>query len=315
MKREGARWRWATLLAALAILVTTVLLAKPQAIAARLGALDAKWVLLGIALSIPTYLTFTLRWYLVARRLGAPMTFLRSWKEYYLGTFVNQTLPTGLAGAALRAVRHAKSERADGRPVGYTIAIRGVVLERISGLACLGIFALVGAVALSAEHPSVGLYGGAAVVAIALAVLFAFRVAERRSSADDSFVKAARHALLRKGAFAQQLLVSSLGVVLLLLIFYCAARATAVGLSLGQTFLVAPLILGAMVIPLAMAGWGVREAAAAALFTALGTDASTGVAVSITYGAIGLLSSFPGLVILLLQSDLGTRTRVVENYE
>jgi uncharacterized membrane protein YbhN (UPF0104 family) len=307
MSAEGGRWRWLSLPGAVVLLVVTVLLADPQAIAAKLGALDPQWVLLGILLSIPTYMTFALRWYLVTQRLGAPITYARSLKEYYLGTFVNQTLPTGLAGAALRAMRHAKSDRPDGRPVGYATAIRGVVLERISGLACLAIFALVGAAALGAQHPQVGLYGAGAVVAIVLSVFFAFRVADARAPAGTSFVQAARDALLSSGALVQHLLVSSLGVVLLVLGFYCAARATAVGLSLGQTFLVAPLILGAMVIPLAIAGWGVREAAAAALFAALGADAATGVAVAITFGVIGLLSSLPGLVILLMPRDLGTR--------
>ena len=226
MTPDRARWRWLPLAGALVLLVVTIVLAKPEAIAAKLAALEAGWVLLGIGFSIPTYLTFALRWQLVTKRLGAPITFMRAWREYYLGTFVNQALPTGLAGAALRAIRHATSERSDGTPVGYSTAIRGVVLERISGLACLGLFALVGAVLLSAQHPTVGLYGGAAVVAIACAVFLAFRFAELRVPDDNSFVDAAREALVRKGALVQHLLLSSLGVVLLVLGFYCAARAT-----------------------------------------------------------------------------------------
>jgi uncharacterized membrane protein YbhN (UPF0104 family) len=308
---KGRGGRWLSLALALALLTLTITLAKPQAIAARLVELDPVWLLLGVLVSIPTFLVFALRWYLVTRRLGAPLSYARSLREYYLGTFVNQTLPSGLAGAALRTMRHARSTGKSGEPVGYPLAIQGVVLERISGLAALALFALVGAAALSRQHPKVGLYGAAAVLAIALAAAIAFRLAASRASKQDSFVEGARNALLRDGALLEQLAVSCAGVVLLVLGFYCAARASDVGLSLAQTFFVAPLILGAMVVPIAMAGWGVREAAAAALFGALGADASTGIAVSITFGGIGLVSCLPGLVVLLLPSKLG----VVENQE
>lgn len=315
MRVKGKGAGWLSLAGAVALLTLTVLLAKPAEIASKLSALDLRWALLGLLVSIPSYLVFALRWYLVTGRLGAPIRYVHSLKEYYLATFVNQTLPTGVAGAALRVIRHAKSDRPNGEPVGYSTAIRGVVLERISGLACLALFALVGAIALSREHPTVGLYGGAAVLAIALALVLAFRLTEARSSSPDSLVEAARVALLRDGALAHQFVVSSAGVVFLVLGFYCAARATDVGLSLGQTFFVAPLILGAMVVPLAMAGWGVREAAAAALFAALGADASEGVAVAIAFGLIGLVSSLPGLVVWLLPKDLGTTSGVVEDGE
>jgi uncharacterized membrane protein YbhN (UPF0104 family) len=162
-----------------------------------------------------------------------------------------------------------------------------------------------------------GLYGGATVVAIVIASGVAFRIAHARAgeTANTSFVEHAQNALLRRGALGYHLLISSLGVVLLVVAFYCAARATDVGLSLERSFYVAPMILGSMVIPLAIAGWGVREAAAAALFAALGADAATGVAVSITFGLISLLSSLPGLLVWLTPLPSGSASGVVENAE
>ncbi len=281
------------------LLLLTIVLADPRAIATRLGNLDFAWFLLGVGLSIPTYFVLALRWQRVLHRLDAPLSFYRALQEYYLGTFVNQTLPTGMAGSALRTVRHAKSLRPSGECVGYSTAIQGVLLERISGLIVLAPFALVGAAALSRQHPKVGLYGAVAVVVILVATALAFRFAESRNASETSFVEASRRALLRDGAFLEQALLSGAGIVLLILGFYCAARATHVGLSLGQTFYVAPLILGAKVVPLAVAGWGAREAAAAALFAALGASAGAGVAVSISFGVIGLVSSLPGVLLLL----------------
>jgi len=82
--------------------------------------------------------------------------------------------------------------------------------------------------------------------------------------------------------------------------FYCAAQAGEVSVSLGRALLVTPLILASMVVPLAVAGWGIREAAAAATFAAMGLDASSGVAVSVTFGLISLVASAPGALVWLV---------------
>ena len=96
------------------------------------------------------------------------------------------------------------------------------------------------------------------------------------------------------------LLISGGSVVLLCIVFYCAARAGHVDVSIGRALIVTPIILASMVIPLAIAGWGIREAAAAALFAAMELDAGSGVAVSIAFGLVSLLASLPGAIVWLL---------------
>ena len=63
--------------------------------------------------------------------------------------------------------------------------------------------------------------------------------------------------------------------------------------------LVAPVLM-TMLIPVTVAGWGLRESAAAVLWGAVGLTAADGVAVSLAYGLIVLLCSLPGAVVLLL---------------
>ena len=58
-------------------------------------------------------------------------------------------------------------------------------------------------------------------------------------------------------------------------------------------------LLISMVVPLTVAGWGVREGAAAALWPLAGLPAEQGVALSIGYGLIVLLSSLPGSVFVV----------------
>ncbi|HRM70851.1 MAG TPA: lysylphosphatidylglycerol synthase domain-containing protein, partial [Thauera phenylacetica] len=59
-----------------------------------------------------------------------------------------------------------------------------------------------------------------------------------------------------------------------------------------------PWVLLAMAIPLSVAGWGVREAAAALVWQAAGLEAAEGVAASVSYGVVVLLSTLPGALAL-----------------
>jgi len=74
--------------------------------------------------------------------------------------------------------------------------------------------------------------------------------------------------------------------------------------------LAGPLLM-TMLVPVTIAGWGLREVAAAALWSAAGLSAADGVAVSVSYGLIVLVSSVPGAVVLgltLLRSEDRDRT-------
>ena len=56
------------------------------------------------------------------------------------------------------------------------------------------------------------------------------------------------------------------------------------------------LLLLVMAIPVTVAGWGVREGAAALLWPMAGMPAEQGVALSVGYGLAVLLSSLPGVL-------------------
>ena len=60
-----------------------------------------------------------------------------------------------------------------------------------------------------------------------------------------------------------------------------------------------PIVLLAMLLPISIAGWGVREGVAAVLWAAAGLSAVEGAAISAAYGLIILISSLPGAGVLL----------------
>ena len=58
------------------------------------------------------------------------------------------------------------------------------------------------------------------------------------------------------------------------------------------------MILFAMVLPLSISGWGLREGAAAALFPLAGLSASAGLAASVAFGLTFLAITLPGLILV-----------------
>jgi len=60
-----------------------------------------------------------------------------------------------------------------------------------------------------------------------------------------------------------------------------------------------PAVIFAMLLPISMSGWGVREAMFAALLPMYGADRETVLAMSVLIGICSVLSTLPGAVILM----------------
>jgi uncharacterized membrane protein YbhN (UPF0104 family) len=64
--------------------------------------------------------------------------------------------------------------------------------------------------------------------------------------------------------------------------------------------LVPPAVL-LTILPVSLAGWGLREGAMVGLFLLVGADRSMVLTFSIVYGLVNLVASLPGLVVYLGQ--------------
>ena len=291
------------LVASLALLVATAWWVDPLSLASQLRALEPAWLLLGLALSGPLYLLLAARWWFTARRTLAPLGFRRALSEMYLSTFLNQTLPLGVAGDAMRAVRHGRQLRAGGDARGLGRAVRTLLIERLGGLAALGL--AVGLVAATLVGHDRWLAGFAAVEALVIAVAVALVAVAggRRRIAGAAMMELgqdARRALFARGALPAQLAMAAGVIASLIAIFYTAGRATGFGLDPLAVAQVAPIILAATTLPLAFAGWGVREAVTAAIWGALGLEPAAGAAIALTFGLLSLVASVPGLAVWLV---------------
>jgi hypothetical protein len=136
---------------------------------------------------------------------------------------------------------------------------------------------------------------GVAVVAGALAFVL-------RGGADNPLGRLAEDA--RRSVTAPDIVVFQTTTAVLVVASYIATYLIA-AVALGETTplttlapLVAPVLM-TMLLPVSIAGWGVRETAAAALWGAVGLTPEDGVAISVAYGAVVLASSLPGALVLI----------------
>lgn len=290
--------RRAFLLTARAMVSVTLLFGltivlEPSHVVERLTDMRLEWVVAALAVSVAQVVGSAWRWRYTAGRLGLELPMARAVPEYYLATFLNQVLPGGVAGDVSRAWRHARE--ADARA-----SVQAVAFERLSGLIVMSVVAgasallLVGDVTARARAALLLLVAALIVWGIAAGVRLRARPGASRLVVD------LRRALVEERALLVQLGTSAAVVGSYVLVFVMASRAVRLDASGLLLAMLAGPVLMTMLVPLTIAGWGLREAAAGALWSAAGMTASDGVAVAVAYGLLVLLSSLPGAVVLIV---------------
>jgi uncharacterized membrane protein YbhN (UPF0104 family) len=81
--------------------------------------------------------------------------------------------------------------------------------------------------------------------------------------------------------------------------FVIAARVAGSTAPLGELLALLMVVQTAMVIPLSVGGWGLREGVAAWAFAAAGFGAATGVTITTLYAVLMLVAVSPGAGLLL----------------
>ena len=279
-----------------------------ETVGSRLAGMQPAWVLLAVGISVPQVAALAWRWRFTAGRLGVDLSFASAWREYYLSIFLNQVLPGGVLGDVSRAWRQARGQTRLLDPSGP--ATRAVIFERLSAQAVMTTVAVVSLLALPvtiAPASRLAIFGaGVAAVLIVVASVVWIRRQSSEQSLPGRVLADLGAAHLSGPVFAVQLGSGIIVVGTYLASYLAAARAVGVEAPLLVLLpLVAPVLM-TMLIPVTVAGWGLREGAAAVLWGAVGLTAVDGVLVSVTYGLLVLIGSLPGAVFLM---NPGTTTR------
>lgn len=281
----------------------------------RLSQLRLSWVLAALALTVFQVIGSAWRWSYTARRLGLDLPFWHAVREYYLAVFLNQLLPGGVLGDVSRAWRHAQV-------VETGPAVRAVVLERAVGQVVMVMLTVGSGFILVSRDWHEGGQPNDLLLALALAGLAGASIwmyrrrHARRSSIPWPAVppgawtrwsatswlgelwQDARQAVFSRPALGFQLATSISIALSFLLTYVFVARAVGIETPIRVLVPLIPPVLMSMVIPITVAGWGIREGTAGVLWTAAGLSAADGVALSLAYGVIVFLSTLPGGVLL-----------------
>lgn len=293
------------IMASLVLLVVAWQVAGGAELLALLPQTQPLWLLGALAMTLPMQCLSAWRWRYTAKRLGVPLPFRRALAEYYVASFLNSTLPSGVAGDAARVWRHGRNQPGAGRER-YRGALHAVLLERAAGQFAIAIVLVAGLVLnseLLATLPGalwllipivlIVVLLQCVLVSLALGVWIRRPAGIVRQLADDL-----RRAWTPGRVFLFQLLLSLVVAVSYLLIFYLAGRAAGHVLQPAIALLAIPVVLYAMILPVSVGGLGLRELTAAGLWPLLDMAAAQGVLTALLYGGVVLAGSMPALVYL-----------------
>ncbi len=244
------------------------------------------------------------RWHLLLRSLDAPMTLKQSLSAQLAGLLMGQALPT-VGGDAWRVVA---VRRAGG---GWRAGFVSVLLDRLFALLALVLL-------VAATHPwfrahvpagptrtltSIGLAATSAGVLVAffadraLTPLRRYRIVDVLASASGAARKAIGSARTAPGVMALSLTAHVLTGAA---VYYLAVAFDVHVTFLEAVTLMPPVVLLA-VLPISLAGWGVREGSMVAFFALIGVPSESALTLSLALGLALLVSSLPGALVIVAE--------------
>jgi uncharacterized protein (TIRG00374 family) len=248
-----------------------------------------------------------IRWWLIGKKLGINWSIRLAIKLTYVGIFFSQLLPSSMGGDAVRAW---KLKRLG---VSISKAATSVFIDRISALIaifiifCLGLpllyeilYKLIDGLHTKAFYFSLMIF----ILLIATLVLAYCRLELIRQ---NHYVGAIIRCLNEAASFylsPSTLLITT--VISLVSQVISGFIVWMLAISFGAKFgflefsLVWPIILILTMLPISIAGWGVREGALVVAFKVLGNPPEVALASSVAYGILMLFVGVPGGIIYFL---------------
>jgi uncharacterized membrane protein YbhN (UPF0104 family) len=284
---------WVSVLAAAGILVALGLELGARPFLDALDSISVGTVLAALLITGLTTWCCARRWSLLADRLrvGLPMT--SAYRAYYRAQFLNATLPSGVVGEVDRAVWHGHTSQAMSR------GIRSVVWDRVAGqLVLFGLAVLT----IPAVAQPLRTWMVCALVVVVVVVLVASASGSTAVKAVWAEIRAVPGA---PDVWPKALVLSILAAAGHVAVFVIAARSVGVSAPTVELIPLGLIVLQVSSIPVGVSGWGPREGGAALVFAAVGLGASTGLAVSVTYGVLATLGTLPGVLALRRRRSAG----------
>src|SRR5258708_5147212 len=248
------------------------------------------WIVVAITVTFLQIFVGVLRWREISAECGAPLGLGQAMRFNLIGTFFNQTLPSSIGGDAVRLWLVARGG------AGWRAATYSIFVDRAIGLIALAII-IVASLPWSYNLIS-DPHGRTALLLVDFAALsggLGFLVFGalpwpwlRRLWGMHHLHACA--VIANRVIFSQKhgpaiAVLSLLVHVLAVVIAWCVVQSIAAPVVFGQIFQLVPPVMLITMLPISIAGWGVREATMGLAFGYAGLRPSEGVNISLLYGA------------------------------
>ena len=277
-------------------------------LASRINIASLGWIGLAIAVTFFQIFVGVLRWREISSECGAPLETMQAMRYNVIGTFFNQTLPSSIGGDAVRLWRVARGG------AGWRAATYSIFVDRAIGLIAL-------AVVIVASLPwSYSLitdpHGRSALLFVDFAAL----------AGGGGFLLLGRlpwpwlkrwwgtHHLHACSVIANRVIfsrergpkiavLSVLVHVLAVVIAWCVVQSIAAPVVFSQIFQLVPPVMLITMLPISIAGWGVREATMGLAFGYAGLATNEGVNISLLLGAVSFIVGACGGLVWILSAE------------
>jgi uncharacterized membrane protein YbhN (UPF0104 family) len=284
----------------------------------RLDGTSVFWIGLAVVGALLQILVGAIRWREISAACGAPLPIARAVRFNMIGSFFNQTLPSSIGGDAVRLWLLGRGG------AGWRAATYSIFVERAIGsiaLALLIVASLPWSYRLITDA-----HGRTALLFVDLLALVAgggFLVLSRLPWA---WLKRwpPTHHLHACSAIANRLIfdpmqgpkltaLSLTSHVLTIVNVWCVVQSIAAPVSFVQTFLLIPTVMLITLVPISIAGWGVRETTMGLAFGYAGLAANEGINVSLLFGAVYfIVGGLGGLVWIFSAEKAAQRSAPID---
>jgi glycosyltransferase 2 family protein len=236
------------------------------------------------------------RWKIVLKSCGPEASIALLQSLVWIGQFVNQVMPTFLVGDGVRAW-YLYREGISGRA-----SVSSLLIDRIAGMVgLLVLIVIMNAAIVDRIGASAWTILGLAAIGIGAAaagcLICKFILGRRFASKWPAFEFLAEHVwkLVTDWRRLTLIMILAFGTnVIASLAAYALAFAFHIELSLLDSLALIPVALFATLIPISIAGWGVRESTLVVLLGWIGIPAEQAFALSIGYGFVTIVAALPG---------------------
>ncbi|TAK48890.1 MAG: flippase-like domain-containing protein [Xanthobacteraceae bacterium] len=279
------------------------------ALTQRIAQISPVWIGAAVVVTLVQVVLGAARWQIITRQCGVPLTFREVLRYNFIGVFFNQTLPSSIGGDAVRLWLLSRSG------AGWLKASYSVLVDRAIGLIAIAV--IVVASLPWSYHLINDESGRMALILIDVVAIsggIAFLLMGTLSWRWLQQWWATRHVhgcavIANKVIFNTRtgpvMTALSLSIhVFAVLIAWCVVRSFDAPVTFAQTFLLIPPIMLITMLPISIAGWGVREASMMVAFGYAGLAPADGLLVSLLFGIANFAAGAIGGLVWVLSSSL-----------